>query len=85
LDLADQYRRVLASGPGFTVWDVTRDVVETAASLRATYRLKMLDALHLASAIVHGAQVFLSSDEDLRRVSGIKVLVLGDFVGLGPP
>ena len=43
LDIADQYRRVIAPGPQLTVWDLSREVIETAAVLRevssATARL----------------------------------------------
>lgn len=79
-DLVDRYRRIFATGSGFTVWEVTREVVETAASLRAKYRLRMLDALHVASAMVNGAVIFVTNDEGLRRLNEIKVLVLADFV-----
>jgi hypothetical protein len=35
MDLADRYRRLITSGPDLTVWEAARDVIETAASLRA--------------------------------------------------
>lgn len=79
-DIADQYRGLFAPAPGFSVWEVTRDVVEQAASLRAKYRTKMLDALHLASAIVNQAAIFLSNETDFRRVTELRVLVLADYV-----
>ena len=62
------------------MWDATRDVVERAAELRAKYRLKMMDALHVASAIVNRADLFLSNDDDLRRVTEIKVLLLKSYL-----
>ena len=79
-DLADRYRRIFTTGSGFTVWDVTREVVEMAAALRAKYRLRMLDALHVASAVVNRAGFFVTNDEGLRRVNELKVLILADFV-----
>lgn len=78
--LADRYRRIFTTGSGFTVWEVTRKVVETATSLRAKYRLRMLDALHVASAVVNRAGFFVTNDEGLRRVNEVKVLILSDFV-----
>ena len=78
-DIADTYRRLFVSGPVFDVWAVTREVVERAASLRAAHRFKMLDALHLASAIENKASIFLTNEEQLRRVTEIKVLVLGNY------
>src|SRR5262249_29219833 len=57
-DIADRYRMFFNAGPSFTTWDVTRAVVEEAARLRACYRLKMIDALHLATAITNHAALF---------------------------
>jgi predicted nucleic acid-binding protein len=82
--LVDSYRQIFTTGLGFTVWEVTRDVVETAAVLRAKHRLRMLDALHVASAVVHGAGFFITNDEGLRRVNEVHVLVLSDFLTKTP-
>ena len=79
-DLADAYRRLFATGPGFVAWDVTRGVIETAAAIRATHRLKMLDALHVATAIVNKADVFVTNDGDLARVHEIRVLTLDALI-----
>lgn len=79
-DLADRYRAYLSPSPGFFVWDVTRAVVEVAARLRAGYRLKMLDALHVATAIINRADLFLTNDEGLRRVTEVTVMTLTSFV-----
>ena len=38
--------------------DVDRDIAEAAARLRAKYRLRLPDAIHLATAIVWGAARF---------------------------
>ncbi len=84
-DIADQYRGLFTPRPNFFVWQVTRDVVDCAAGLRAKYRTKMLDALHLASAIVNQAAIFLSNDEELRRVTELRVLVLADYTTAAPP
>ncbi len=83
MDLVAAYRTTFSSRPGFDIWEATRDVVEKAAELRAKYKLKMLDALHTASAVVNRADLFLTNDDGLRRVTEIKVLVLKDY--LPPP
>ena len=79
-DLADRYRSYFVPSEDWQVWEVTRDVIERAAELRALYRLKMIDALHVSSALVNNAQLFVSNDEGLRRVKEIQVLILSDFV-----
>lgn len=49
------------------VADVSTPVLELATDLRVRYRFKTPDAIHLATAIEHHADLFLSGDEDLQR------------------
>jgi predicted nucleic acid-binding protein len=84
-DLANQYRSYFTTTTNFVVWEATRQVVEEAAALRVKYRLKMMDALLVASAVVNGATLFLCNDNGLRRVSEVKVLVVADYVPPPPP
>ena len=79
-DLADRYRLAFQPRPGFEAWDVTRDVIERAAELRAKHRLKLADALHVAAAIVNRADLFLANDDKLRRITEIRVLALDDYL-----
>jgi hypothetical protein len=79
-DLADRYRRIIVSGPDLTVWEVSREVLETAASLRARYWVKMLDAIHVSSAVVNGADCFITNDEGLRRIQEVRILILADYL-----
>lgn len=53
--------------------------VETAASLRAQYRISLTDALQLAAAMDAGCDAFLTNDIELKRVAGIRVLVLKEL------
>ena len=84
IDIADRYRSILSPGPDLAVWPIGRGVIETAASLRAKYRIKMLDALHVASAVVHGADVFVTNDAGLRRVSEVPIVILSDYLPTSP-
>jgi predicted nucleic acid-binding protein len=79
-DVADRYRQIITSGPDLTVWELDRKVIETAASLRSRYALKMLDAMHVASAMVHQADCFITNDEGLRRIQEVRILILADYV-----
>ena len=85
LDIADAYKAYFTLGANFAVWEVTREVVERAADLRARYRLKMMDALHMANAIVQRADLFLTNDESLGRVSELHVVTLTSFVAKPSP
>ena len=53
-------------------------VAQKAAQIRAEYRhFKTMDALQLASACVHGCDVFLTNDKQLRQFAEIRCVVLG--------
>jgi predicted nucleic acid-binding protein len=60
------------------VWvDLTRDVVELAATIRAKHGLRTPDALQAASCLQLGADhLFLSGDRAFKRVGGLNVRVL---------
>ena len=55
---------------------VTPPTWEHAARISATYRLKAIDSVHLATAIEHGCDVFLTNDATLARCTDITVEVL---------
>jgi len=58
------------------VLEVSAAVIEQATELRARYRLKTPDAIHLATAIEAKADVFLTGDADLKRCGELTIDVL---------
>lgn len=58
------------------VSEVSLKVIDLATELRAEHGFKSPDAVHLASAILCGADVFLTGDNQLRRCSSIPVEVI---------
>jgi predicted nucleic acid-binding protein len=56
--------------------DISSDVVDRATELRVRYRFRTPDAIHLATAILIDADVFLSGDADLARCTDIRVVTL---------
>jgi predicted nucleic acid-binding protein len=55
---------------------ITAAVCDRAAAIRAQYHFPPMDSLHLASAVEHGCQLFLTHDLRLRSFSDIAVDVL---------
>ena len=55
---------------------ITAAVCDRAARIRATHNFKPMDALQLAAAVEHGANVFLTADARLRSFTGLTVEVL---------
>lgn len=56
--------------------EVTPAIIEQATDLRARYRFKTPDAIHLATAMVEHADRFLTGDADLVRCTEVAVDVL---------
>jgi uncharacterized protein len=55
---------------------LTSDVMDVAAEIRARFRFKTPDAIHLAAATVSGCDVFLTNDHRLDGFTDIRVEVL---------
>lgn len=51
-------------------------VCDRAARIRAKFNFKAMDALQLAAAVEHGADVFLTADARLNAFTGLTVEVL---------
>ncbi len=58
----------------------TRQLWEEAAHLRATTGLKTADALHAATALRAGCDLFITNDSDFRRVRGLPAVILHDLL-----
>jgi predicted nucleic acid-binding protein len=55
---------------------ITAAVCDRAACIRATHNLKPMDALQLAAAVEHGANIFLTADARLGSFTGLTIEVL---------
>ncbi len=78
--LASAYRGLLFGSRNFSVLPINDDVADQAADLRARYKMKLPDALQIASALVSGCDAFLTNDStDMKRVQEIRILVLKDL------
>ena len=80
-----EYKDILLHSPNIRTLDITPDIAERAAELRASHRFKTPDAIQIATAISAGAATFLTNDLRLRSVTGISVLALDDLLLKTPP
>lgn len=65
--------------PNLTLYPMDEIVADEAARLRATYNCKMPDAIIVATAIVHNADVFLTNDHRLTAIKEILVVTLDEL------
>ena len=69
--LARRYRAVLQS---WEVVDLSADIAESAARLRASLKLKLPDAIQAASALSINADALVTHDRDFSRVKALRVI-----------
>jgi predicted nucleic acid-binding protein len=69
--LARRYRSVLES---WQVIDIDADIAESAARIRGLFRLKLADAVQVASAIATNADALVTHDRDFSSVTGLTVI-----------
>lgn len=72
--LAGQYREVLCRSPGWQSIAVDEQVAAEAARLRARYRLRLPDAIQVATAIATRSWALATHDSALAKVKDIRVL-----------
>lgn len=75
--LGARYRETLTGHPHWTVHPVDVSVAEDAARLRARYRLRLPDALQIATALRAHADRFVTHDRRLKKVRELQVIGLG--------
>ncbi len=69
--LVKRYRAVLES---WQVVELSADIAESAARLRASLKMKLPDAVQAASAIAINADALVTHDRDFSRVTALKVV-----------
>ncbi|MFB0538006.1 MAG: type II toxin-antitoxin system VapC family toxin [Anaerolineae bacterium] len=75
-----RYRHILGEFPNLTLHETDMQVMDKMSDLRVAYDLKTPDAIHMATALLNGAQAFVTNDAGLKRVNELDVLVLEDYV-----
>lgn len=78
-ELVEGYLELIQRTPRIRLVPVDRRVILRAVHLRADFGLRSMDALHVATALVHGCETFLTNDERLGVGSQIRVLTLRTF------
>lgn len=69
--LAKRYRAVMES---WRVVELTADIAESTARFRANLKLRLADAVQVASAIAIGADALATHDRDFSKVKALNVL-----------
>lgn len=71
------YSNLLVLGRFIDLRPISRDVLYETATLRATKatsRMKLLDAIHLATAVLAGCRIFMTRDRKIRVPQGMTLV-----------
>ncbi|WP_257666690.1 type II toxin-antitoxin system VapC family toxin [Parapedobacter tibetensis] len=77
--LVSQYKEILLSASGINLAEISHDIAEGAARLRAKYNLKTPDAIQIATALENQADYFFTNDHRLAVVKEIAIITLLDL------
>ncbi len=72
------YRAFLTPAPVLEVIPISRDILEDAAMWRASTKLKLPDAIHLATALRQRCDSFLTNDDVFRSLNLPQVKMLAE-------
>ena len=75
-ELVQVYRQLLEESGAVTLVPTTRNIYVRASFYRAQMGLRTPDAIHVASAVQAGCQIFLSNDNAIRVPKDIELLRL---------
>lgn len=69
--LAQAYRQALTSPPTWTVADLTPEIAHRAARIRSETRLRVPDAVQVATALETSCRALVTHDRDFVAVDGL--------------
>ena len=78
-ELATEYRDILLNSKLMTL-EVSNDIAEQAAQLRATHNIRTPDAIQISAALKAGASHFFTNDIRLPEISSIQILFLDALI-----
>lgn len=78
--LTERYKLLLETFPNLQVKTLNENIADIASSLRAKYNLNTPDAIQIATSLEAKANVFITNDATLKKISEIKVLLLSEML-----
>jgi predicted nucleic acid-binding protein len=79
--LANQFAEFLTRGKNISLMDIGPGIAESAGRLRGRYPfLRTMDAIQIAASLQARADVFITNDSKLKRVSDIRAMVLNEYL-----
>ena len=80
LPLVALYEEMISNRADLSVYPIDRKVLTTAAVLRSKQKTALADAIHVATALNHNADFFITQDKRLQTVVGVQKLTLDSLL-----
>ena len=78
--LVERYKLLFETFPNLQVKEINENIADIASSLRANYNINTPDAIQIATSLEAHADVFITNDTSLKKVTEIKVLLLSEML-----
>lgn len=80
LILTERYKILLETFPNLQVKTLDENIADVASSLRANYNINTPDAIQVATSLEAQADIFITNDTSLKKITEIKVLLLSEML-----
>lgn len=78
--LTEKYKILLETFPNLQVKILNENIADVASTLRANYNINTPDAIQIATSLEAQADIFITNDTSLKKVTEIKVLLLSEML-----
>ena len=78
--LTERYKLLFETFPNLQVKTLNENIADIASSLRANYNINTPDAIQIATSLEVKADIFITNDATLKKISEIKVLLLSEML-----
>ncbi len=78
--LTERYKLLFETFPNLQVKELNENIADIASSLRANYNINTPDAIQIATSLEAKADIFITNDTSLKKVTEIKVLLLSEML-----
>jgi predicted nucleic acid-binding protein len=78
--LVEEIKFTIKTFPTLVMVTIDEKLAEAAAMIRARHAIRLPDALQIAAALQGEATLFITNDKRLKKIDGVEVLVLSDYL-----
>lgn len=75
----ENYERTISNSKILSSYSITKDILKESARIKALYKNKLPDSIHLATALIHNCDLFITNDLKIKKPDGIEILTFKDL------